>query len=176
MTVDGDAASAEVELRGTDVGSVEGGLELVREDGDWRLDELSIPLLRSLVEVAFRQTENLPEGAADCIDDDLNELPDAEFRAFAYQLVGQRPESQRRIYELLASCEGEGGITLLRQLFEQGIVDSLRERDSSQQEIDCVLDATREALSDDRLLELLSLPNANEEAARILTPALQECA
>ena len=109
----------------------------MREDGDWRLDELSIRCCEASWRVVFRQTENLPGRP---IDDDLNELPDAEFRAFAYQLVGQRPESQRRIYELLASCEGEGGITLLRQLFEQGIVDSLRERDSSQQEIDCVLD------------------------------------
>jgi hypothetical protein len=175
VEVDGDAATAEIEARGGEVDGARGALELVREDGDWRIDGVSVALLRTLVEAGLPQTENLPPGGVDCLQRGLRALPDAEFRATAYAMVGERPEAQRRIFELLAGCEGEGGVSLLRQAFEEGIVESLRDREASQGEIDCVLAAERARLSDDQLLELLGQPNANQAAARVLAPALRGC-
>lgn len=175
VTVEGDAATAEIEARGGEVGRVEGVLEVKREDGDWRIDDISVPLLRRLVELGLEQTENIPAGGPECMAEELRGVPDAEFRDFAYQLIGQAPESQRRIFELLAACKGEGGVSLLRLAFEEGITGSLRENDATQEQIDCVVSSVRERLGDDRLLELLGRPDANETAGRIVAPVLQEC-
>jgi hypothetical protein len=177
IEVDGDAATATIEVTGGRTEGVEGELGLVREDGDWRVDELSVPLLRSLVELGLRsgQTEGLPAGGIECVQQELDALPDEEFRELAYQLVGETPEAERRTLEFLAGCQGEGGISLLRQAFEQGLIESLREQNASQAEIDCVISGIRERLSDDRLLELVSAENANEATAQELTPVVEAC-
>ena len=80
---------------------------MVREDGDWRIDDLSVPLLRTLVEAGFEQTENLPPGGVDCLQEGVRAIPDAQFRALAYMLVGEQPGSQRRIFELLARARAK---------------------------------------------------------------------
>ena len=175
VEVDGDAATVEIATTGGGVGRVEGVLEMVHEDGDWRIDDLSVPLLRTLVEAGFEQTENLPPGGVECLQEGVRAIPDAEFRTLAYMLVGEQPGSQRRIFELLAECEGEGGVSLLRAVFERGMLESLREQGAGQAEIDCVISATRERAPDDELVELLSQEDANEAVAEVLTPAIEAC-
>ena len=175
VEVEEDSATAEIEARGGEVGGVSGALEMVREDDQWRIDDVSVPLLRTLVELGLRQAEDLPSSGIDCVQQALSDLPDAEFRSFAYQLIGQQPDSRRRIFELLAGCEGEGGASLLRQVFEQGITESLSQRDASQQEIDCVLSAVRDRLDDEQLVEVLSSPDPGQAAGEILEPAIRGC-
>jgi hypothetical protein len=175
VEVDGNEATAEFEVRGGEVDGAEGALELVREDGDWRIDDVSLGLLRSLVDIGLRSTEGLPSGGLECVRRELEDLPDAEFRDLAYGLIGETQEAGRRTLELLASCEGEGGVSLLRQAFEDGIIESLRESDTSQQEIDCVISSARERLTDEQLVKLLSAPDPDDAAAEALTPVLSDC-
>jgi len=175
IEIEGDEATARVTARGGDVDGVTGELELVRDGDDWRIDDLSVPLLRTLVELGLRSAEDIPTGGLDCVVQQLRALPDAEFRDFAYRLIGQRPEVQARIFELLAGCEGEGGVSLLRQAFERGIVESLREQDATQERIDCVIAAGRERVSDEQLLELLSSEDPQAAAAQALGPAVAAC-
>lgn len=175
VEVDGDAGTAEITTRGGDVGPVKGTLEMVREDGDWRIDGLSVPLLRNLVEAGLDQTEGLPSGGVDCLQREMGSMPDGEFRTLAYEMVGETPEAQRGLFELLARCKGEGGVSLLRLAFEEGIVESLREGGSGQEEIDCVLTRTRERASDEELLEILSRENSSEAAGRVFEPAIRAC-
>jgi len=174
VEVQDDSATAAFTARGGEAGEVEGALEMVREEDDWRIDGMSVPLLRSLVELGVESTENLPAGGVECATRKLRAIPDSEFRDFAYKLLGQRPEGRRRTLELFAACEGEGG-SLLRQAFEEGLVESLREQNWSQEQIDCVIDGTRERVSDDRLLELLSGENPDAATAQAIGPAVDAC-
>lgn len=175
VEVDGDSATTEIETSGGELGRVEGALELVREEEDWRIDDVSVPLLRTLAAQGLRTTEDLPPDGIDCIEQEWRDLPDEEFRDFAYGLIGQRSEATRRIFELLTGCQGEGGVSILRQVFEQGIAESLRERDAGQSVIDCVISGVRDRLGDDELVELLSAPDPGQAAAQELEPVLTGC-
>jgi len=175
VEVEGDTARARIEARGGAIDAVGGVLDLVREDGAWRIDHVGVPLLRTLVDLAVRSTENLPAGGFDCIDRELLTLPDSRFRRFAYQLIGQRPASQRRILRALADCNGQRGVSLLRQAFEEGLVRSLREQGSGKERIDCILSGARAGVPDDRLLELLSSTDSDTATGEALAPALEAC-
>ena len=175
LEVEGDTARTRIEARGAEIDAVGGVLDLVREDSVWRIDHVGVPLLRTLVDLAVRSTANLPAGGFDCIDHELLTLPDSQFRRFAYQLIGQRPASQRRILQALADCNGRRGVSLLRQAFEEGLVRSLREQGSGQEQIDCILSGARAGVPDDRLLELLSGTESDTATGEALAPAIEAC-
>jgi hypothetical protein len=158
VEVNGDAATADLEVRGGDADGAKGGLELVREDGAWRIDDISIPLLRSLVEAGLRSGDsggNLPPGALQCVGRELGALPDEELRQVTYAAIGETREGQRRILELFARCEGEGGRSILRQIFEQGIEASLRRGGVPEGQIECIVRSLRARIADERLAALL---------------------
>jgi hypothetical protein len=152
------AATAELEVRGGDADGAKGGLELVREDSTWRIDEISIPLLRSLVEAGLRAGDtgqNLPPGALQCVGRELSALPDDELRNVTYAAIGETRKGLRRILEFFAQCEGEGGRSILRQIFEQGIELSLRSSGSSEAQIECIVRDLRARIAEEDLAALL---------------------
>lgn len=176
VDVDGDDATAGIRIRGGDTDGATGELALVREEGDWRIDGISVPLLRSLVEVGLRSGDGgLPAGALACISRSLDRLPDAELRRVAYQLVGETDAAKRRIFQILAECPGEGGRSFLLQIFQQGVVESLRERGASAREVQCVVGRLRADLSDEELVEFLTGANSRAAARRVLGPAIAAC-
>jgi hypothetical protein len=175
VRIEGDSASARIQARGGEIGSVGGTLEVAREDGQWRIDGIAIPLLRTLMEAGLRSAEDLSRGAVGCVERQLAVQPDPQFRRFAYRVIGQRRDAQVQIFELLAECEGEGGVSVLRQIFENGIVESLRERNADRAVIDCVLSGLRDRLEDDELIEIVSGPEPGEAAGRILAPLIASC-
>jgi hypothetical protein len=176
VEVNEDAATAEIAVRGGDSDGAKGGLELVREEGAWRIDEISIPLLRSLVEAGLRSgnnVENLPPGALECVGRELNALPDDELREVTYAVIGETSEGQRHILEFFAQCEGEDGRSILRQIFEQGIEESLRESGTSEAQIGCIVQGLRARIPDNSLVALLIEPGA--ELERLARAAAADC-
>jgi hypothetical protein len=174
----GDRGTAEFTVRGGETDGAKGGLELVREDGDWRIDEVSVSLLRSLIDAGLRSEnrgDDLTPAAAECMARAMRGMPDSEFRKLAYAMIGETAEAQRRTFEILGECEGEGGVSLLRQVFEKGIVESLRKRRAGQAEIDCVVGRLRRAMPEEKLPELLSTPGANQALGRDLVPIITAC-
>ncbi len=176
VRVDGGDATAGIRVRGGESDGATGEFQLVREDGDWRIDGISVPLLRSLVEVGLQSGEGgLPAGGPACMSRALRRLPDAEFQRLAYQMIGETDAAQRRTLQILADCPDNGGRSLLFETFQQGIVESLRQRGSGQREIRCIVDRLRRDLSDDELLEALSRENSQAATTRLITPAVSAC-
>jgi hypothetical protein len=176
VEVSENAATAEIDVRGGDSDGAKGELELVREDGAWRIDEISIPLLRSLVEAGLRSgnnVENLPPGALECVGRELSGLPDDELREVTYAAIGETSEGQRRILEFFAQCEGEDGRSILRQIFEQGIEESLRENGISEGQIECIVRGLRARIEDESLVALLLESGA--ELQRLARAAAADC-
>jgi hypothetical protein len=178
VKVDGDRATAAIRILGGSSDGATGELELVREDGDWRIDDASVPLLRSLVEAGLKVGSGglgLQADAVACMARELARLPDAEFRNTAYELIGETAEGEQRTSALLARCPGEGGRSLLFQVFEQGIVESLRKRGSSETEIRCVVSKLRADVTDKELAAAFTRGDTRKESARLITPALTAC-
>jgi hypothetical protein len=177
LRVDGDSASVRIVARGGDPDGARGTLELVREDGDWRIDDLSTPLLRSLMEAGLRTNERqktLPAGGVACIRRGLSPLRDAEFRRVAFALMGETTEGERRLFGILADCPRANGRSLLRELFDTSITTALRSR-TDQRGIDCVLAFMRRRYPDNRLTSLLAGQGADQALGRALVPAFAEC-
>lgn len=177
VEVDGDKATAEIRIRGGDTDDAAGGLDLIREDDDWRIDQVSAPLLRSLVEAGLDSQDGgqLPRGAGDCLKQGLRGLSDAELRRTAYALIGETEAGERRTFELLAGCRGRGGRSALQQIFEQGIAGSLRQRGSNDAQIRCVLNRLRADVSGDELAAALAGAGARQRTARLIAPAITAC-
>jgi hypothetical protein len=178
VEIDGDTATADIAIQGGDADGAEGAIELVREGGDWRIDEISVPLLRSLVETRLRAREtgeDLPPAALGCVQEDFRSLEDSEFRRIAYELIGQTEESELYTFEVLAACEGESGRSVLREVFDRGIAESLTERGTPAAQVRCALEKLRAQLPNDELPALLSDPNADEQLGPVLLQALKAC-
>lgn len=161
-------ATAEIELRGSDVDGASGELDLVREGGGWRIDEVSAELLRSLLRTAIASAESggeLAEGAEDCIVEATRELGDAEIKEFAYGAIGETGEGTRGVLELLAGCDGPNGVSLLRDQFEQGLDESLGQQDLPEGVVQCIKRQLREDLPDAELVGLLAAEDVQALAA-----------
>lgn len=176
VEVDGDAGTAAIRIRGGESGGASGEMEVVREDGDWRIDELSVPLLRSLVSAGFAAGGGgLPAGVRGCLQRELSRLPGPQLRRTAYAMIGETEAGERRIFELLARCRGAGGRSSLQALFERGIVGSLRQRGASDAQIRCVVNRLRADVTDEELAGALAGDGARQRAARLIRPAIESC-
>ena len=157
VVVDGDRATTKIKVRGGDTDGAAGVLRLVREDGHWRIDDLSAPFLRSLMERGLRTDEGdeeLPASAEECLRRFNGTLSNAELRKLAYGLIGHMKEATRRTFETLADCEGDGGRSALRETFELAVTKWLEERGADEQVIGCIARALRDDISDEELVEL----------------------
>lgn len=104
VRVDGVRGTAMVALRGNGQDSVRGGVRVVREDGDWRLDDLSAAFLRSSFNAGLEGDGTLQGALVVCLGTKVGALDDAALRALVYGAVGGRPEAQAQLREFVAEC------------------------------------------------------------------------
>lgn len=106
IKVDGDAATAVVALQGGDEGGARGALSLVRQDGVWRLDDLSTAFLRSEFNASLRGQGGLNATLEACLAKKVIGLPEPALRALAFGAMGGRPQAQEQLRGLVGECVG----------------------------------------------------------------------
>lgn len=100
IAVDGDTATATITEVGGDTADATGTISLVKVDGDWRVDELGVDYLRSMMEqglAVMADSDDSPQenplvdaDVRKCFGDALDELSDEQFRQFAYDGMAGR--------------------------------------------------------------------------------------
>ena len=104
IRVDGDHATAYVALRGGDEDGARGALSVVRQDGAWRLDDISTAFLRSEFSAGLGGGQELDANLTACVGKRLVGLNDAALRALAFGAMGGRPEAQAQLHALVTAC------------------------------------------------------------------------
>ncbi len=104
IKADGDRATAYVVLHGGDQNGARGALSVVREDGAWRLDDLSTAFLRSEFNAGLGSGEQLQANLIACVGKRVVGLSDAALRALAFGAMGGRPEAQAQLRGLVTDC------------------------------------------------------------------------
>ena len=89
VRVDGDRATAMVGLRGNAQDSVRGAVDLVRQDGGWRLDDLSTQFLRTSFNAGLDSGGTLEGALVVCIGTKIRQLDDAALRTLAFGADGR---------------------------------------------------------------------------------------
>lgn len=164
VKVDGDAATAGVRISGGDRDGATGTLSLRKQDGDWRIDDLGVDLLRSEVRVGFANADepplNDPKLQA-CATKALAKLPDGELRRVAYLAISETTAGKAEFSKLLVPClsisgGGSGSVSYLRSKFEAGVASKARTEGMSRSTIDCINGELRSSISDDEIAKLAS--------------------
>lgn len=153
-SVDGDRATAVVALRGGDPDGARGDVGLRRQDEDWRLDELSPELLRSLLEARLRADRTLRARARACVARRVLALDAAALQELALGSIGARAQARRRLGRISGDCRERAAAIVLRRSLERQIAASLRAGGVSAKAIACVRRELRRALSDEEVIEL----------------------
>lgn len=104
VQVDDDRATAMVALRGNGQDSVRGQVALVREDGGWRLDDISTAFLRTSFNAGLDGGGTLEGTLVVCVGTKIRALDDAAMRRLAFGAMGGRPEAQAQLRGLVAEC------------------------------------------------------------------------
>lgn len=104
VKADGDRATAYVVMRGGDQDGARGALSVVREDGAWRLDDLSTAFLRSGFSSGLSSGAGLQANLTDCVGKRVVGLGDAALRELAFGAMGGRPEAQAQLRDLVTAC------------------------------------------------------------------------
>ena len=118
IEVDGEEATATVQLVGGPTPGTRGEVELVREESGWRIAELGLDFLRDMLDRGLA-SERAPKELRDpdvnaCVGDALGEIGDGEFRELAYAGMGQRVEAQLQVGALLRACSLGGVAGVVR--------------------------------------------------------------
>ncbi len=161
VKVNGQLATARVKFIGGDADGTEGGLELRKQDGQWRVDDLGVDLLRSQVQESLnngsaQDAEALRSPAVrDCTKKAFDALADDELKRIAYLAIAERKESDGELAKVILPClskkgsgSGPGDASFLREKFEMGIEQSARKDGVPQASIDCILKELRSTISD----------------------------
>jgi len=104
VEVDGDRADASVAVRGGSQDGVRGGLSLVKQDGGWRVDDLSTEFLRSSLDAGLSSGGSLEDTLVACVGKSVVGLEDEALRSLALGVMGGRPEAQQRLRGLVEQC------------------------------------------------------------------------
>ena len=166
--VDGDTGTVDVKFVGGDSDGASGTITVAKVGDDWKVDDLGVDLLRSQLTIGIEGSlaKDVPQfkdkKVRACFTDALDKLSDAEFKTFAYAAIADRPQAQQQLAQALTSClaqvpgEGGGGISFLRQKFEEGIEKSIKRDGGSQQTVDCIKRQLRRLISDKEIQGLTS--------------------
>jgi hypothetical protein len=191
VKVDGGRGTAFVEIKGGDQDGARGELTVVEQDGGWRVDDLSVPLLRSQFEAGVKNDRELPTALKTCISEKVLGLEDTAFRTLAYGSMGEKPAANEQLATIVRDCAGQSSssqdsgstsgsnesASVLRQQFEKGIEESLQKDGVSASAIDCVKGELRSAISDDQIISLIgkSSKDVPPEIASATAGALATC-
>lgn len=171
LEVDGDAATVKIRLVGGDTAGASGTLQLRKEGGDWRVDDLGVDLLRSQVTTGLT-SDSAPPALRDpkvvaCTRKAFLDLADPELRRIAYLSIGETGAGEAELGKLLGPClsiPSSGGVSALRKQFESGITSKARKDGMSQSTIDCINKQLRRSISDEEISKL-AFSNAKPTAA-----------
>ena len=163
VRVDGDSATARVRFVGGDTDGARGVLELRKQNGDWRVDDLGTDLLRSTVDRGLssgvQDNEALGRPAVRrCVRNEFADLADAELRRVAYAAISERAGSEAVLARVIGPCLSiagsgrSGGTSFLRENFERGVRRNLRGRGLSRSRIDCIVRRLRSSVSDRQII------------------------
>jgi len=176
--VSGNRARARARLLGGDQGGTAGIVSLAREDGTWRIDDLSIGFLRSALTAALENDKEIPRSVNRCALKHLLRLPDGRFKDLAYGSLGERPDAQRLLFTELTSCEhAEGRPSTIRREINKEVAKSLRQAGARPAAVKCVIRSLTRRVSERKLIALISAP-ADERVAglrRVLIAAASAC-
>jgi hypothetical protein len=194
IKVDGDGATAFLEIKGGSQDGARGALTLAKDGEDWRIDDLSTELLRSEFEAGAKNDRDLPAALKACIVEKVTGLDDAAFRTLALGAIGEQAEAQKDLEGYVAACAGQQEtestsgsgstpdvdaetVSVLRRQFEQGVTESLEEDGVSASAIRCVKRELRKAISDDEIVGLIgrSSKEVPPAIAAATAGALAEC-
>lgn len=187
IEVDGDSATARVLFVGGDTDGARGTVELRQEDGDWRVDDLGVDLLRSTVNTGLssdsQDEESLRRPAVRrCVRKAFADLSDDELKRVAYAAISERPSSRAELGRLLAPClaragsgQGSANVSFLRQKFEEGVTRSLRRRAAPQALIDCINRRLRRSITDEQIVAAAARRRSNARLRRLGEAAARAC-
>jgi len=186
VKVDGDSATVKVRLAGGDTDGASGTIDLRKEQGDWRVDDLGVDFLRSQVQTGLASSGNdqtfKDPKVRDCARQAFVRLPDSELRRIAYLAIAETDEGKTAVGKLLLPClklsSGEAGsVSFLRRKFESGIASSARKNGLSASTIDCINGQLRSSISDDEIAKLaFNGGKATAAMKRVSTEAFAQCA
>ena len=114
IEIAGEKATATVKEVGGETDGATGTVTMVEVDGKWRVDELGIDYLRSVLAQGFAGIEDSEAGGdaenplsdsevRDCVRDGLEALDDEQFRQLAYDGMADREPGQPFV-EVLKDC------------------------------------------------------------------------
>ena len=150
----GARATADISLVGGDASGSRGGVSLRRDAGAWRVDDLSIGFMRTVVTAVLRNEDDLPGATARCIDRRLMRMPEDRFKPFSLGLIGERQRPTTRLFHMWIECERGGkGITSLRRPVERTLRRQLRKAGADRTVEECVIRRLRSTLPDGRLID-----------------------
>jgi hypothetical protein len=161
----GGEASARARLIGGDSGGGNGVLSLAKVGRGWRLDDLSVDLLRSLTAAGLRNDNEVPAGTGRCIQDRFARMPGERFKGLAYGLLGRTPRASAQLLELWSECErGRKGGSTLRRPLERAVSRELLRARARREVINCVLRRLRSTLPDKLLIRLSTAEDRSSKA------------
>lgn len=160
VKVDGERATAKVRYVGGGTDGSEGTFAFLKEDGEWRIDDLGVDLLRAQVRKALNSGEQESAVLKDpkvrkCAGKAFLGLPDRQFKRLAYAEISKRPSARQELARVISPClsqagsgSGSGSASFLRQKFEQGVTRSASKDGVPQATIDCINKGLRSSISD----------------------------
>lgn len=107
VRVDGDRGTAMVRLRGGDEDGTVGPVSVTREQGGWRLSDLSTAFLRSELSSAFSDGSTLDRRLRECMVRAIAALDDRSLRRLAFGAMSGQPQAQRQVSALVSGCAKE---------------------------------------------------------------------
>ena len=161
VEVDGESATVKIRLTGGDNDGASGTIDVRKQDGAWRVDDLGVDLLRAQVRASLAHADPSEPALRDpkvrgCVRAAFLRLDDAQLRRIGYMAIAETDEGQAQVAKLVTPCLTDSGgrpgdVSALRRLFESGVAESAREDGVSRDSIACINRELRSSISDDEI-------------------------
>ena len=128
-----------------------GTIELIRDDGAWKLDRYDDDFLRALMTPYLLQQVKLTAskpglndaGAGACVHEWVDDMAPARFRRFADGVLGNREPAAAPMQDAIAGCladprSGRGGQSYLRLYLVRDVVSEARDHGYDAHAIACI--------------------------------------
>jgi hypothetical protein len=174
-------ATASVTAVGGDTDGAHGTIDLAKDSGAWKVEDLSVEFLRSQLAQGFANaTFTADDGPLTdpafraCLTKQLDALDDVAFKAVAYNAIAET-ETDPRFLKAVTTCQGETSTATgsgdvpapsskVREQFEGGLRQSAEKDGTTTKTIDCIILKLRKTISDDEIIEA-ARSNSNTQSA-----------
>lgn len=180
--VTGQRALVRLTLKNGDDPDIAGTVTLRYERAAWRIDDFDAQYLRSELGKFVAGEAGVVDAVlqgdiATCIDRRFRTVPAFAIKRVAYGVLGARHSGLLRVDRALARC-GARGVSLLRRIFEQDILDEIQSnRATTRNNVKCMLRGLRIIAPDPLIGEVLASGGIDGKVAeKLLYPALLRAA